>query len=194
MISLATVRTVVGATRADAIVFTVTAIVTVSVDLVYAVLIGIAVAAFFALRQLARASGVHREELPGGVEAGDERIALFRLEGALFFGAAERMLERVASLRDIEVVIIRMSQLQLLDATGAQVVTELITGLERRGITVLVKGIQPEHLGLAERVGILRSLRHQKHLFDDLPAAVEHARSHVRRAAGQAEQDPTALI
>src|SRR5690606_32547525 len=79
MVSVATVRTVVGATRSDAVIFFVTAIITVSVDLIYAVLIGIAVAAFFALRQMARASGVHREELPGPAEAGDERIALFRL-------------------------------------------------------------------------------------------------------------------
>lgn len=183
MVSVATVRTVVGATRSDAIIFFVTAIITVSVDLIYAVLIGIAVAAFFALRQMARASGVHREELPGAVETGDERIALFRIEGALFFGAAERMLERVSELREVEVVIIRMSQLQLLDATGAQVVTELIRGLERRGITVLVKGIQPGHMALARKVGVLRSLRHQNHLFDDLDAAVAHARDHVRRAA-----------
>ncbi len=191
MISIATVRTVMGATRADAVVFIVTAVVTVSVDLIYAVLIGILVAAFFSLRQLARASGVHREELPGAVEMGDERIALFRLEGSLFFGAAERMFERLAELRDIEVVIIRMSQLQLLDATGAQVVTELITGLQRRGIAVLVKGIQPRHLGLAERVGILRSLRHRNHLFENLDSAVAHAREHVRGTAGH---DPTALI
>lgn len=186
MVNLRTVRTVVGATRSDAIVFVITALVTVSVDLIYAVLIGIAVAAFFALRQLARASGVHRDELPGAVEAGDERIALFRLEGSLFFGAAERMLERVGSLRDIEVVIIRMSQLQLIDATGAQVVTEMITALERRGITVLVKGIQPRHLQLAARVGVLRALRHKNHLFDELEPAVEHARSHVRRTAASA--------
>lgn len=182
MISIATVRTVIGSTRADAVVFVITAIVTISVDLIYAVLIGIAVAAFFALRQLARASGVHREELPGAAVAGDERIAVFRLEGALFFGVAERMLERISALRDVEVVVIRMSQLQILDATGAQVITELITGLERRGITVLVKGIQPRHLALAERVGVLSSLRHQNHLFDDLDAAAAHARSHVQRA------------
>lgn len=183
MISIATVRTIVGSTRADAIVFLVTAIITVSFDLIYAVLIGIAAAAFFALRTLARSSGVHREELPGPAQPGDERIALFRLEGALFFGAAERMLERVGDIRDIEVVIIRMSQLQILDATGAQVITELITALERRGVTVLVKGIQTRHLRLAERVGVIASLRHQNHLFDELPPAVEHARSHVRRAA-----------
>jgi SulP family sulfate permease len=183
MISLATVRSVVGSTRADAMVFVATAIITVSVDLITAVLVGIAVAAFLALRAVARSSGVHREELPGPAEPGDERIALFRLEGALFFGAAERMLERVAALRDVDVVIIRMSQLQLLDATGAQVVTELIHALERRGVTVLVKGIQGRHLELARRVGVIDSLRHRNHLFEELAGAVEHARSHVRRAA-----------
>ena len=184
MISLSTVRAVVGSTRADAVVFIVTAAVTVTVDLVYAVLIGIASAAFFALRALARSSGVHREELVGPPEPGDERIALFRLEGALFFGAAERMLERVNDVRDAEVVIIRMSQLQLLDATGAQVVTELITALERRGVTVLVKGIRADHLRVANRIGVIASLRHRNHLFDDLALAVEHARSHIRRGVG----------
>lgn len=183
MIGLRTVRTVLRSTRSDAVVFCITAIITISVDLIYAVLIGLAAAGFFALRQLARTSGVHREELPGAARPGDERIAVFRLEGALFFGAAERMLQRVTGLRDIEVVVIRMSQLQFLDATGAQVVTELIGSLERRGITVLVKGIQPQHLGLAERVGVLRSLRHRNHLFDDLGPAVAHARSHIVRAA-----------
>ncbi|MGR0320507.1 SulP family inorganic anion transporter [Agromyces sp. ZXT2-3] len=183
MISVATVRSVVGSTRADAIVFIATAIITVSVDLITAVLVGIAVAAFLALRALARSSGVHREELPGPAESGDERVALFRLEGALFFGAAERMLERVGAMRDVDVVIIRMSQLQILDATGAQVITELVQALERRGVTVLVKGIQARHLELARRVGVIDSLRHRNHLFDDLPSAVAHARSHVHRAS-----------
>ncbi|BDZ39727.1 SulP family inorganic anion transporter [Microbacterium suwonense] len=183
MVAPATVRAVLGSTRSDAVVFVITAIVTVSVDLIYAVLIGLLAAGFFALRQLAKASGVHREELPGSVQPGDERIAVFRLEGALFFGAAERMMERVSEMRDIEVVVIRMSQLQILDATGAQVITDMIHSLERRGITVLVKGIQPRHLQLAERVGVMASLRHQNHLFTDLDAATAHARSHVARAA-----------
>lgn len=183
MISIATVRSVVGSTRADAVVFVVTAIITVSVDLIYAVLIGIAAAAFFALRLLAHSSGVHREELPGPAEPGDERIALFRLEGALFFGAAERALERVNEITAVEVVILRMSQLQILDATGAQVITELITSLERRGVTVLVKGVQTRHMQLAQRVGVVRSLRHRNHLFDELEPAVAHARDHVRRLA-----------
>ena len=182
MVSASTVRTVVRSTRSDAIVFVSTALVTVSVDLIFAVGIGIAIAGFFALRRLARSGGVHREELPSPPCAEDTHIGLFRLDGALFFGAAERMLERVSLIKDVDVVIIRMSQLQVLDATGARVIAELITALERRGITVLLKGIQPEHLGLANRVGVIAALRDEHHLFIDLDSAVAHARSHVARA------------
>jgi SulP family sulfate permease len=186
MVSVATVRSVAGSTRADAAVFIVTAVVTVSFDLIVAVGIGIAVAAFFALRNLSKSAGVFREEIAGAPQAGDERIAVFRLDGALFFAAADRMLERVSQIHNVSVVILRMSQLQILDATGARVITEMIHALERKGITVLVKGIQPRHLKLATRVGVIGSLRHRNHLFTDLGAAVEHARSHVSRSAAVA--------
>ncbi|MEJ1229592.1 MAG: SulP family inorganic anion transporter [Galbitalea sp.] len=90
MVSVSTVRSIVGSTRSDAVVFILTAVITVSFDLIVAVEIGVLVAAFFALRSLVQSSGVHREELPGPVTRGDEHIALFRLDGALFFGAAQR--------------------------------------------------------------------------------------------------------
>jgi len=182
MVSLPVVRSVVGSTRSDTVVFFVTAIITVSFDLIIAVAIGIAVAMVAAIRALARSGGVHREVIPGAAMPGDAHIAVFRLDGALFFGAAERMLDAVSKIADVDVVILRLSQLQLLDATGARVITEMIQALERRDITVLVKGIQPEHLRLATRVGVIAALRHEQHLFTDLPAAVAHARSHVERA------------
>ncbi|MGV8886008.1 MAG: SulP family inorganic anion transporter [Microbacteriaceae bacterium] len=181
MVSVATVRSVVGSTRSDTAVFIITAIITVSFDLIIAVAMGIAVAAFFTLRRLAQSGGVHREELPAPAHPEDSRIALFRLDGALFFGAADRILDRVTSILDVSVVILRMSQLQALDATGAKVITEMIHGLERRGITVLIKGIRPADLDVATHVGVISSLRHQNHLFTDLDAAVAHARSHVTR-------------
>lgn len=181
MVSFPTLRSVLGSTRGDTAVLVVTAIVTVSFDLIQAVAIGVLVAAFFALRALVKSSGVHREEISGPGQDGDSRIAIFRIEGALFFAAAERVLERVSDIRNVEVVIIRMSQLQSLDATGAKAITDIVNTLERRGITVLVKGVQDRHLRLITRVGVLESLRHRKHLFTALEPAVDHARSHVAR-------------
>ncbi|CAN5280799.1 hypothetical protein BH11ACT3_BH11ACT3_18330 [soil metagenome] len=189
MVSLLTVRSIVGSTRSDTAVFVITAIVTVSFDLIVAVAIGIAVAAFFALRRLALSGGMVREELPLPAAAGDEQIALIRLDGALFFGAADRVLDRVTSIDDVSVVILRMSQLQTLDATGAKVITDIVHELERRGVTVLIKGIQSSQLQVATRVGVVASLRHENHLFTDLNAAVAHARDHITRAA-TAERAP----
>ncbi|EHI10711.1 SulP family inorganic anion transporter [Mycolicibacterium thermoresistibile] len=183
MVSLHTARRILRSTRSDALTFVLTALVTITFDLIEAVQIGVLVAAFFALRNVARRSGVTREELPGEPQPGDERIALLRLEGSMFFGVAERMSSTISEIEadDISVVIIRLSQLGTLDATGANSLAQIATELERRGITVIIKGVQPEHSKLLSNVGVFESLRHEKHLIDSLEDAIEHARSHVAR-------------
>lgn len=181
MISAATVRSILRSGRSDAVTFVVTAVITVSFDLIEAVVIGIVAAAFFALRNLAQRSGVAREDLPGARHEGDEHIAVLRMDGAMFFGAAERMSNAIAEvLADgISVVIIRMSQLGMLDATGARTLAEITAELETRGITVIIKGVRPEHFNVVANVGVLDSLRHRSHLIDSLDDAVAHARAHV---------------
>ena len=183
MVSRRTVAAILRSTRADAAVFVLTAIITVAFDLIVAIQIGLAAAALFALRKFASLSGVQRETIPGPSAEGDEHIAVLRLDGAMFFGAAERILQEISQVRDVQVAIIRLSQLRMLDATGAHALVEVISALELRGITVLLKGVRPDHLDLVTNVGVIRSLRHHKHQFEHLPDAVEHARSHVLRNA-----------
>ncbi|GAA2244599.1 SulP family inorganic anion transporter [Rarobacter faecitabidus] len=179
MIEISVIRQVLGATRSAALVFGVTAIVTVGFDLIVAVAIGVAVAAFFALRALSRTCGVRREEIPGPARSGDERIAIFRLDGSLFFGVADRVMQRVADHGGVDIVILRLSHLQHVDATGAHTLAEIVQALERAGVTVFIKGIRPGHLQVMTRVGALDALRHPNHLFDDLEAAVAAARGHL---------------
>ncbi|UZX05556.1 SulP family inorganic anion transporter [Arthrobacter sp. CDRTa11] len=183
MVSRRTVAAILRSTRSDAAVFVLTAIITVAFDLIVAIQIGVAAAALFTLRKFASLSSVQREEISGPRASGDEHIAVFRLDGAMFFGAAERILQEISQVKDVQVAIIRLSQLRMLDATGAHALVEVISALELRGVTVLIKGVRPDHLALVTNVGVIRSLRHHKHLFVDLPAAVEHARGHVRRNA-----------
>ena len=185
MVHLATVRSILRSTRADAAAFVITAVITVSVDLIVAVVIGMIVAGVFAIRGLARATGVQREEIVGEPEPHDDRIAIIRLDGPLFFAAADRVLDAVTTLDDVSVVILRMSQLELVDATGAHVLSEIVHRLEGRGVTVLIKGIREGHTELFRTVGVLDALRDQRHLFDDLPAAIAHARSHTAREAAR---------
>lgn len=184
MISASTIRKIVRSTRSDAVIFVVTAVITVTFDLIEAVQIGIVVAAFFALRQVAKRSSVTREPIPGPPRRGDEQIALLRLDGAMFFGAAERISSTIsagAGNSTVTVVVIRMSHLGMLDATGAHTLAEIVADLEARGITVIIKGVQPEHRRLLDGVGVFDSLRHERHLMDTLDEAIEHARDHVAR-------------
>jgi SulP family sulfate permease len=183
MVHLRSARAILGSTRADAAAYVVTALITVSVDLIIAVGIGVIVAGVFALRSLSRGTRIHREPLAGEARSGDEHIAVIRIDGSLFFAAADRVLDEVTAIDGVTVVILRVSQLQEVDATGAHVLGEMVHRLEARGVTVLIKGVRAGHDALFRRVGVVGALRHRNHLFDDLDAAIAHARSHVERAA-----------
>ena len=187
MVEVHNIRSVVRATRSDAATLAVTALVTVAFDLILAVEVGMAAAALLALRQLARRSEPIAETLPlldadtaSALQA--QHIVSYRLDGALFFGAVQRFLGTLASVGDVRVVILRLPDLHMLDATGAKALGEVIDDLERRGIMVLLKGPQPEHLRILREVGTIDHLAHEKHLFTDLDAAIAYARSHVERA------------
>lgn len=183
MISASTIRKILRSTRSDALTFVLTAVITVCFDLIEAVQIGILVTAFFALRSVARRSSVVREPLPGPPQPGDEEIALLRLDGAMFFGVAERISSAIIDPDHprTSVVVIRMSQLGMLDATGANTLAQICAELEARGITVIIKGVRDEHMNLLSNVGVFDSLRHENHLHDSLDEAIAHARTHVKR-------------
>ncbi|HLF99765.1 MAG TPA: SulP family inorganic anion transporter [Acidimicrobiia bacterium] len=193
MVDIPNVRAILRATRSDALVLGLTAAATVVFDLILAVEIGIAVAAGLALRHVARTASAIVEplsseelgEVSGDVEASllASHIVTYRLDGAMFFGAAQRFLTELTAVSDVRVVILRLPRLQVLDATGAQALGEIVHELERRHITVLLKGAKPEHLRVLEAVGALDHLAHEEHIFTDLDAAVDHARHHASRHA-----------
>lgn len=186
MVEVHNVRAVLRATRSDAVVLCLTAAATVAFDLIFAVEVGLAAAAVLALRHVARTAqvtAVSSDDLDRDRSDSllHEGILTYRLDGALFFGAAQRFLTELTAVSDAQVVVLRLPDLQVLDATGAQALGEIVAELEDRGITVLLKGPRPEHLRVLEATGALDHLAHENHVFHDLDAALLHARSHVDR-------------
>ncbi|MFP5450514.1 MAG: SulP family inorganic anion transporter [Thermoleophilia bacterium] len=191
MVERHNIRAVLTSTRSDALVLAATAAATVAFDLIVAIEIGMVVAAVLALRMLARSARIEetpidaaRPELGHEREMAllDEHIVVYRLDGALFFGAAQRFLATLTETGEVRVVILRLPHLHMIDATGAQTLGQVVENLEERGITVLLKGPRPEHVPVLRAVGVLDRLAHDRHLFGDLDAAVAHARVHVTRA------------
>jgi SulP family sulfate permease len=187
MVERHNVLAVLRSTRSDALVLGLTAVSTIAFDLIAAIEIGMAVAAVLALRSIALATGATPTPLPSEVddETGHrllgDHIVVYRLDGALFFGAAQRFLTELTDVSDTRVVILRMPDLLSLDATGAHALGEIVAELEGRGITVLLKGLRPEHRRVLQAVGALDRLAHEHHVFTDLQAAIGHARDHASR-------------
>lgn len=185
------IAAVLRSTRSDAAVFLVTAACTIALDLVRAVVIGIVLAAALTLAQLSRSAGAIAEALPDPEIDDDQELRLlrdhilvYRLEGPLHFGVTTRFLDELLAVSDVDVVILRASALGMLDASGARAVGEIVEELSKRDITVLVKGLAPDHAGLLAAVGSLNRLEQRGHVLADLPEALAHARRHVRRGGG----------
>lgn len=187
MVERRTVFALMRSSRSDAGVFLVTALATVALDLIVAVEIGIALAAGLALRALASSSSVHTESVRNDAIDNDteaellhQHIGIYRLDGALFFGAAQRFLDDLTEDLHLKVMILRLDRVNLLDATGAQTLNEVIEDLQSHGVTVLLKGVQERHRATLDAVGTFRLLRRPEDNFDLLPDAIHEAREIVR--------------
>ncbi|MER5360134.1 SulP family inorganic anion transporter [Streptomyces sp. NPDC002785] len=191
MVEVGSLRAMAKATRADAIVLVLTAAATLALDLVYAVIIGLVVAGALALRAVARQARMDqvdfRPDMPG--EHSDEEHALlaehivaYRIDGPLFFAGAHRFLLELSEVADVRVLILRMSRVTTLDATGALVLKDAVEKLNRRGIAVMTSGIRPGQRQALDSVGALDLLQLEGREYATTPEAIAGARAHLHKA------------
>ncbi|RDI55226.1 SulP family inorganic anion transporter [Nocardia mexicana] len=188
MVETASLAAIARASKGDAAIMAATFAVTVALDLVTAVAVGVGTAIVLALRQVAKEARLHRIPLEPPVDdidhVGEERdllhdhIVAYRLDGPLFFAAAHRFLLELAEISDVHVVILRMSHVTALDTTGALVLKDAIGKLEHRHITVLVSGLRADHYRRLAAIGALPA-GGTAHIFEHTPDAIAHARGAV---------------
>ncbi len=182
MVEAGPIRALMHATRADAIILVSTFAMTVVVDLVMAVGVGVGLAIVLALRAVAQSARLEVVPLEAGDHSAEEHallsqhIVAFRLDGPLFFAAAHRVLLDVVDVVDVQVVILRMSRVSAMDATGARILGDTISRLEHRGITVIVSGIAPGHDDMLSTLGVASRLRREGLIFAETPDAITHAK------------------
>ncbi|MFC5915660.1 SulP family inorganic anion transporter [Streptomyces pulveraceus] len=191
MVEVGSLRAMARATRSDAIVLVLTAAATLVLDLVYAVIIGLVVAGALALRAVAAQARMEqvdfRADLPGEHSEEEhallaEHIVAYRIDGPLFFAGAHRFLLELSEVADVRVVILRLSRVSTMDATGALVLKDAVEKLNRRGIAVLISGLRPGQRQALESVGALDVLRREGREYATTPEAIAGARAHLHRA------------
>ena len=180
--------------KADAVVLIVVFLVTVFVDLLTAVGIGMVIACVLFMKRASdlveggysssamTSADVRKglpdpglpnfdKTLPWGDEGGitDEmrrHIYIQRLNGPIFFGTINKFKEVMEDVpSDAKVVIIRMKLVSFMDQSGLYAMETAIKDLQARGITVLMTIIQPQPMYMLRTLNVIPSVVPEEHTF-----------------------------
>jgi sulfate permease, SulP family len=144
------------APRSDKLVLLITFALTVFVDLVVAVNVGVVIAALLFMRRMADTVIVEEEAPDPSHEPLPSSVLVYRIDGPFFFGAAEKLESTVERAQlHVGTVVIRLGRVPFMDATGTHTLAEIIERFQRRDIRVLLCGIHPRLARALERAEIL---------------------------------------
>jgi len=191
-------RNTLSAPKGDRLVLLLTFLLTVFIDLTVAIEVGVVVAALVFMFRMAEAvevsSGIRsvdddlrpdaardadldqRARLPKGVEA-------YQISGPLFFGAANR-LDNLLDQFTVppKVFILRMRLVPIIDASGVHALQKLAERCHRKGIALVVSGLQDQPNRVLAR---MQTHEHpgELHLAPDFEHALKLAERLVRQGA-----------
>ncbi len=166
--------------RADAVVLIVVFLVTVFVDLLTAVGIGMVIACVLFMKRAgdlvegsySSAEMTHFDkESPWHDENGipeeiKHKIYIQRLNGPIFFGSITRFQEVMHDVPEgVKVVIIRMRLVNFMDQSGLYAMETAIKDLQARGIMVLMTIIQPQPMYMLTSMKLIPETITEDHTF-----------------------------
>lgn len=148
----------------DKVLLLITFLLTVFADLVIAVNVGVLLAALLFMKRMSETVTIEGESdtslagvCPVGVPKG---VQIYSIDGPLFFGAAATFERTLASLHDdTRVLILRLGQVPMVDATAMQTLADLTRHFQQRGVKVLLCEANARinaklaNFGLLERLG-----------------------------------------
>lgn len=192
MVEVGSLKALARSGRGETLILALTALATLAFTLTIAVVVGMLVAGVLALRQVARSARLEQVPLHAELPPADhhaeeqallgEHIVAYRIDGPLLFAAAHRFLLELTEVGDVRVVILRMSRISALDASGAKVLGDAIERLSHRGVLVLVSGVGEDHLNRLDALGVLDPLHADGRIFPSTPDAIAYAHAHLHGA------------
>jgi SulP family sulfate permease len=173
--------------RSDRLVLLATLGLTVFVDLVVAVEVGVVLAALLFMKQMSERVEVSallpdptrpdpHHDLAVGLPP---EIAVYAIDGPFFFGVAHRFESTVAQTpAAVRVLVIRLWRVPYLDASGVRALRRAIAAFGRGGRRVVLSGVRPEVREALGRSGLLEAVG-EENVWPTLEQALAHARDAV---------------
>lgn len=145
-----------GAPRNDIIVLLVTFFLTVFVDLVVAVNVGVILAALMFLQRMSVSVRVDRhtnQTLNKEIAPG---VMVYTVEGPLFFGAVETFENTLAAIHeDPKVLVLCFRNVPFIDITGIQTLREVINQFSRRHVRIILCELNQRVQAKLQRAGVI---------------------------------------
>jgi sulfate permease, SulP family len=180
--------------RADAVIMIVVLLVTVFLDLLTAVGIGMVMGAIFFMKKMSDVinertrleslstyeDGQHWQgrDLPAGLEG---TVLIKHIEGPLFFGFTSGLQKMAEEYVDVSHAIFRMEEVPFIDQTGLYALQETLLTMQERGIIVVFTGLLEQPDRMLRRGGIIPQIIPEKSVCPTFSAAVDRIADDLRK-------------
>ena len=180
----------------DLLVVVLVAVLSITVNIVLAVFLGTVIAVMLFVVRMSR-SIIRRSYRCNTVSSRKSRdiretealerhagsILVMELQGALFFGTGERLIDEIeaATRSETRLLILDLRRVSEIDSTGARIIMEVQTNLARKEVQLgLVLSKRGDVMPRLEDLGVLESVA-ADHIFEDVDQAIEWAEDNLLR-------------
>ncbi len=176
------------APKSDIAVLLITFFLTVFLDLTIAIPVGLILASFLFMRRMESEFGAgslddqlymlsdddpHEDPLALRLFDVPDGVHVYEINGPFFFGAATKF-QKATEGEACRVVILRMRNVPVMDATGVNALEELLRRAEKDNTTVLITGIRPQPKSVMKKYGLIERVG-TEHIFETIVEALPYA-------------------
>ena len=177
------------------LIMTVVLVVTVAVDLLLAVGIGMVMASFIFMQRMANlqmdsiTASKKPEELPLNAEeqtimdTAEGRIMLFHISGPMGFSAAKAMARRHAGIQDYDIMLLDLVDVPMMDFTSSRAIEDIILDTQAAGREVFLVGAGQKVCNMLKEQKVLRHLKADQ-MYQQRLDALLHAQSLLNKKQG----------
>ena len=174
--------------RTDAVIMIIVLFVTIFLDLLVAVAVGMVMAAILFMKKMGDITEQQTKVADASLLIGEGAVTLpehlrgkvvvKQIQGPLFFGFASGFQKMINELSELRYVILRMEKVPFIDQTGMYALEESILSLEQKGIDVLLVGMQKQPEDMLRGIKLIPNLVSEDHLFDNFDRSITWLSNH----------------
>ena len=191
MAGLPAIKALSKGQKSDIAILLITFLITVFVDLTYAISIGLIISGLLFIRKIVELSEVTsgNKGIFEGAKTNDydeqieipKDVMIYEINGPLFFGTIRKFeLAMERTKNTYKVLILRMRNTLYLDAGGLRALEQCKAACDRKGITIVLSGIHTQPFMLCEKTGMTEKIG-RENIFDNINAALERAKEIINK-------------